>query len=365
MPAAAPSRARSVRVAASQSGARRARRRVLRHNWDLQSPQAAVELQWACLAGAGRWPAAPGRDAGAAPRRGPRPTADGAIPAASSPRPAGANLAAKIAAGIAAGSLLAGPAFAGVVLEQPQLKKVRRSAARIGDGGAPRPEIARAEIRGRSRTGAARRGGQRRCRRCSCARGAAGGSGRRARDGAWRVMRHLLWRLPVSTARLAHAARPPPPRPATPLNTRCSRATALPLRRRRQPSPRPRRSSRWRRPAAAASRPRPWRSPVSSCGAGPGATGARPRAARPACSAVPRMQRGARGMRPYARVHDCPPWRPPGAQPACAHAPCPPHAAALVVVGGGAFALSSLDAGFADFMRTAAVKVRARLHAAA
>jgi len=36
-----------------------------------------------------------------------------------------------------------------------------------------------------------------------------------------------------------------------------------------------------------------------------------------------------------------------------------PHlAAALVVVGGGAFALTTVDAGFSDFMRTAAVKVR-------
>ena len=32
--------------------------------------------------------------------------------------------------------------------------------------------------------------------------------------------------------------------------------------------------------------------------------------------------------------------------------------AALVFVGGGAFALTSVDAGFAEFMRTAAVKVR-------
>jgi hypothetical protein len=39
--------------------------------------------------------------------------------------------------------------------------------------------------------------------------------------------------------------------------------------------------------------------------------------------------------------------------------PCRRSAAALVVVGGGAFALSSLDAGFSEFMRTAAVKVRA------
>jgi acetyl esterase/lipase len=52
-----------------------------------------------------------------------------------------------------------------------------------------------------------------------------------------------------------------------------------------------------------------------------------------------------------------------------------PPAAALLFVGGGAFALSSVDAGFAEFMRTAAVKdssedgagyeeVRGRRHAA-
>jgi hypothetical protein len=83
---------------------------------------------------------------GASPRGGP-PREPLITPSAACYLSPGANVAAKIAAGIAAGSLLVGPAFAGVVLEQPQLKKVGRCARRIAGarGRAARSGSARSE----------------------------------------------------------------------------------------------------------------------------------------------------------------------------------------------------------------------------
>ena len=263
----------------------------------------------------------------------------------------------KAAAVSVASLLIAAPALAGVVLEQPQLKKVCTGAddASGGSGGAP--------VDSSGGIAAPKSGHRARAARRLCAAAVSAFlHGRRA--GGVRRHAHQFCR----TFGKPHLqTQPPAPR-------RSSRTTA-PARRapppRRPRAPRRRRSlRRWRRARAASRRSR------SRCrvralafgaggrtGAGAGALAGAPSGRRALCL------RGGASLDKASKTHCTAPQSAPSLllthtlHPLSLHSPPPPahqqpKTAALLFVGGGAFALNSVDAGFGEFMRTAAVKVR-------